>query len=344
MKILFVGDLNEYGRSFQRYKTLINLKNEVDGLSSVPVPFVPGVNKNFRFLERIFWKIKLPLDLTNVNKRIYKTVKTKKFDIIWIEKGVSIKPKTLRFIKKSQPQSKLISISEDDMYAKHNRSFYYDRGLKYYDVVFTTKIYNLEELKLLGAKKTELFLDSYDENLHKPNVLTEEEKRKFSCDVGFIGSFEYDRAEKMLYLAERGIKIIIWGDGWGKWQDKNQNLIIKNEPVYGDDYAKVISATKINLCFLRKMNRDEVTSRSVEIPACGGFMIAERTKRHLDFFKEDEEAVFFKSNDELWEKINKYLTDDEARLKIAKAGRERCIKSGYSMKSQLSKILEKLYI
>lgn len=343
MKILFIGDLNEYGRSFQRYKTLIELGNELTGLSMVPVPFVPGID-NPSFLERLFWKIKFPLDLTGVNKKIRQAIKKEKFDIVWIEKGNTIKPKILCFIKKNQPQAKLISLSEDDMYARHNRSFYYDCGIKYYDIVFTTKVYNLTELKLLGAKRTELFFDSYDENVHRPINLTKEDEEKFGCDVGFIGTFEKDRAEKMLFLAENGIKVVVWGNGWELWQDKNINLIIKNAPIYGDDYAKAIRATKINLCFLRKINRDEITSRSIEIPACGGFMIAERTKRHLEFFEENKEAVFFDTKEELLDEVKKYLGNNENRRKIAEAGRERCIKSGYGMKNQLSKVLKKILI
>lgn len=338
MKILFIGDLNEYGRSFQRYKTLIELGNEVVGFSMVPVPFIPGID-NPNFSERLFWKIKLPLDSIGVNKKIRQIVKSEKFDIVWIEKGNTIKPKTLRFIKKNQPRVKLVSVSEDDMYAKHNRSLYYDLGLKYYDIVFTTKVYNLTELKSLGAKRTELFLDSYDENIHRPMNLTEEDKKRFECDVGFIGTFEKDRAEKMLFLAENGIKVVVWGNGWGAWVNKNQNLIIKNKPVYGDDYAKAICAAKINLCFLRKINRDEVTSRSVEIPACGGFMLAEKTKRHLEFFKEGEEAVFFESQNEFYDLIKKYLFDDRARKKIAENGRRRVERSGYNHRTQLSKML-----
>ncbi len=341
MKILFVGDLNEYGRSFQRYRTLVELGNETAGFSMAPVPFAPGINKS-SFIERLSWKFKLPVDLTAVNGKIRQAVNKEKFNVIWIEKGNTIKPKTLRFIKKIQPQAKLISLSEDDMYALHNRSLYYTYGLKYYDIVFTTKIYNLDELKLLGAKRAELFLDSYNENLHKPISIIEEEKNKFACDVGFIGTFENDRAGKMLYLAEKGIKVVVWGNGWSQWENRHPNLIIKDKPVYGDDYVKAIIAAKINLCFLRKINRDEITSRSVEIPACGGFMLAERTKRHLEFFEEDKEAVFFDSNEELLEKIRKYLNDEAARKQIAETGRQRCLKSGYSMREQLNKILSKI--
>jgi spore maturation protein CgeB len=338
-KILFIGDLNEYGRSFQRYRALIELGNEVRALSTVPVFLTPEINQP-SLIERLFWKLKLPIDSTGVNKKIRQLIEAEKFDIIWIEKGNTIKPKTLFCIKKKLPQAKLISCSEDDMYTWHSRSFYYTFGLFHYDIVFTTKVYNLRELKSLGAKRTELFLDAYDEKVHRPMELSEDDKKRFSCDISFIGSFENDRAEKMLFLAEKGLKVVVWGNGWSSWINKNQNLIIKNTPLYNDDYTKAINATKINLCFLRKLNRDQVTSRSVEIPACGGFMIAERTKRHLEFFEEGKEAVFFNSKEELYQKVKKYLADEEARLKIAKAGRRRCVQSGYDHKTQLSKMLQ----
>lgn len=335
--ILFVGDLNEYGRSLQRYKALIDLGHTVKGISTVPVPWRPIIDSNL--LEKITWKLRLPADISGANKKIINAVRQDKFEVIWIEKGNTIKPKTLRLIKNISPFAKIISCSEDDMYAKHNRSLFYKWSLPYYDIVFTTKVYNLAELKSLGAKKTELFLDSYDENLHRPMSLSEEEKKRFSCDVSCIGAFEEDRAMRMLDLANRGIKIVVWGNNWGSWVGKHPNLIVKNEHLFKDNYAKAICATKININFLRKINRDEVTSRSVEIPACGGFMVAERTKRHLEFFKEGEEAVFFNTNNELYDLIKKYLDDDEGRKKIAEAGKKRCIESGYSNKIQLQKML-----
>lgn len=339
MRILFVGDLNEYGRSFQRYRTLVGLGYQVLAFSMVPVPQPPG-KEELPFFVRLFSKLRMPLDITSVNKKIRGGVKRDDYDIVWIEKGNTIRPGTLRFIKAKLPSVRLISLSEDDMYASHNRSLYYRWGLRYYDFVFTTKTYNLEELKYFGAKQTVLFLDAFDEMSHRPLILNEDDKNQFGCDVGFIGTYEEDRAMKMLFLAENGIKVTVWGNGWEKWVGKNPNLMIKNRPLLGEDYVKAINATKISLCFLRKLNRDEVTSRSVEIPACGGFMLAERTQRHLEFFRNSEEAVFFENREELLASVAKYLVDSESRERIALAGRARCLRSGYSHRDQLSHILQ----
>jgi spore maturation protein CgeB len=226
------------------------------------------------------------------------------------------------------------------MFATHGHSLFYRLGLRYYDLVFTTKKYNLTELKQFGARDVMLFLDSYDEKIHKPMNLTESEIERFSCDVGAIGAFEGERADSLLHLAKHGIKLNVWGNGWGKSVNLHPNMKVKNQFLFGDEYSKAICATKINLNFLRKINRDEVTSRSVEIPACGGFMLGERTARHLEFFEEGKEAEFFGSNDEMLEKVRTYLKNDEHRGAIARAGRRRCEMSNYSLSAQLNKMLK----
>ena len=341
LKILFVGDLNRGTRSLQRCETLKKIGHEVSGLSFVKVPHIAGINK-LTFIERVCWKLKFPLDSNQINHQITLAMQLNKFDLVWIDKGVLIYPWTLSKIKKMNQSIKLISCSEDDMYAKHNQSFWYLWGLKLYDIVFTTKVYNLSELQLMGAQKVELFLDSYDEDLHRPVKLSESDFKKYQAEVGFIGTFEQDRAERMLFLAKHGIRVVIYGNGWSSWSGISENLVIKNQPLYEEEYVKAMNAIKINLCFLRKINRDQVTSRSVEIPACGAFMLGERTKRHLDFFTEGKEAEFFDSNEELLLKIKQYLSDENHRQKIAQQGYLRCQQSGYSMKFQLSKMLSKI--
>jgi spore maturation protein CgeB len=78
----------------------------------------------------------------------------------------------------------------------------------------------------------------------------------------------------------------------------------------------------------------------MEIPACGGFMLAERTEQHLELFVEGKEAAFFDSRAELLEKCKYYLEHEEERQAIAEAGRQRCVASGYSNKANIKRMLE----
>lgn len=86
------------------------------------------------------------------------------------------------------------------------------------------------------------------------------------------------------------------------------------------------------------MNFDQQTTRTVEIPACGGFMLAERTKEHLNLFEEGKEAAFFSSNEELLEMCKYYLGHENERRQIAEAGCQRCLTSDYSNEGMIRKV------
>lgn len=342
MKILFVGEMNPMGRGYQRFLAFKDLGHEVIECALLPPDRVLDLKPTI--LQRMRWKLGIPADIYGTNVRAIREVEAGEPDIVWIEKGNTIWPRTLLSIKERQPKVIIVSYSEDDMYVRHNRSMYYAVGLKYYDAVFTTKSYNcnFDELPSLGARRVVFVDKAFDIRIHQPIETMDEEIMRFGGDVGFIGTYEKPRAESMLFLAESGIKIRIWGSGWNKHSGVHKNLVIENRCLYGDDYRKGICATRINLCFLRKANRDLQTDRTMEIPACGSFMLAERTAEHQRLFEEDVEAVYFDSNDELLEKVRHYLKNDGMRRRIAAAGRRRCETSGYSHHDRLYWMLGQL--
>ena len=333
-KILFAYPLFKGGTSTEMYKALKRNKElEIFTLfNNINDKIYLGNNL---LLERIMFKLKIPFDKYKSNDKLLK-YNFKNIDILFIVKGIEIYPWTLKKIKNKYPNLKIISWSQDDMYAWHNRSLYYTFGIKYYDLIITQKSYNVEELKQLGAKKVLFQNKAYSIDLHK----------KYNCDtvfadVLFIGDYEFDRYEKMLYLANNGIKVDIYGPNWARKVKKiHKNLIIHGKPLIWKEYSNAISCSKISLCFLRKANRDLQTSRSVEIPACGGFMIAERTDEHKQLFEENKEAVYFDTKEELLEKVKYYLENEDERKKIAEAGYERTRNSKYSYDDRVEEMIK----
>ena len=297
------------------------------------------------FIDKIFAKLGLPIDRTNFNNRVYDACVKNSPDIIFVVKGNALKPRVVKKIRKKFPHTKLVNWTLDDMFAKHNRSMYYTMSIKYYDLVVTTKSYNCDnnELPSLGVKNI-LFKDnSFLPLLHKPCYLCDE--ASYSHDVIFIGSAELDRLKLMNAMALSGIVINIYGVGWERKtfaRYMHKNLIIHHQELRGDSYSDALSCSKISLCFLRKVNRDLQTARTVEIPACGGFMLAERTDEHQKMFLEGVEAEYFEGIDELIEKTKYFMENENERVVIALNGRERCLKSNYSFENRAKEILNKI--
>jgi spore maturation protein CgeB len=69
-------------------------------------------------------------------------------------------------------------------------------------------------------------------------------------------------------------------------------------------------------------------------------MLAERTQEHLVLFEDGVEAVFFDSNDELLDMTRFYVKYPTVASKIGQAGRERCLRSGYSNHHRAQQMLE----
>jgi spore maturation protein CgeB len=340
MKILFIGDLSSYARSRQRFLAMQDLGHAVEGLSWVPLETDLDPSYKPMLWERIRRKVGYPVDLVGLNKNLLPAIAQYQPDLLWVEKAFTIWPSTYRKIKFDFPKLKIGYYSEDDIYVPNNRSAYLRQSLSLFDVVYTTKPRNLKELPTLGARKVFCIFQAYDRNVHQPIELSLEERQKWGADVGFVGTFEGERAETMLFLAQQGVKVRVWGSNWQSWQHKHPNLLVEGKPVLNEDFVKVINSTRINLNFLRKANRDQHTSRSLEIPACQGFMLAERTEEHLQLFEEGQEAEFFNCPDELLEKVKYYLAHEEERQRLSEAGFKRCIESGYSHHERLKVMLE----
>lgn len=341
--IIYIGNGNKYTRSFMRFKVLNTLEYTIFEKSHLPVNNL-GLIKKPKTITRILHRLRLHHDAVGVNKWLLRKVKQKdNIDLIWIDGATNIYPWVLSKLKRINSKTKIIFFSEDDIIARHNMSHWFRLGLHNYDFIFTTKTFNINEVKSMGANQVELISDSYYEEIHHPITLTSKEKITYHTDVSAIGAYEQARYESLLYLAKNGIKVKVWGGNWESCVNKNPNLEIQNKFLYNDEYSKAIGGSKINLNFLRKMNRDTITSRSIEIPACKGFMLAERTDRQKEIFIEGEEADYFSSDEELLKKILFYLSDDAKRLKVADNGYVKCIKSKVSMKDVIHQVLAKVF-
>lgn len=343
MKILSVGTMAGLSNTcLHRHWALEKIGDKVDVVSTS----VPKISLWYRIAYHLFLyglPVRLP-EGNNENRTICELVDKNEYDVVWIDKGTTIYPSTLVYIKKRLPNCKIISYSPDNMALRHNQSQQYVECVPLYDLLVTNKSYILDDMRKLGAKDIIFVNNSYEPTFHHTFDLTEDNIKTLGGDIGFIGAWEEERCKSILYLVDHGLKVRVWGAGkWLNYKSYSPNLIIEGKWLKGEDYSMALQAFRINLCFLRKMNFDLQTTRTVEIPACSGFMLAERTYEHLAMFEEGKEAAFFSSNEELLEKCKYYLEHEEERSAIAEAGRKRCIASDYSNEGMIKKVLRRLY-
>jgi hypothetical protein len=189
---------------------------------------------------------------------------------------------------------------------------------------------NVAEAYALGAVDVLRVYRSADEVSHAPRKLSEIDHKAWDAEVLFLGTWFPERGPFLLDLIKRGVPLTIRGSGWQKapeWPELKAYWM--GGSITGDDYAKAIQCAKVNLGMVSKENRDLHTTRSLEIPALGGLLCAERTFEHTQMYEEGKEALFWDNSEEC-ALICQSILADEIRLQaISKAGKQRLNRNNY---------------
>lgn len=165
----------------------------------------------------------------------------------------------------------------------------------------------------------------------------------------FTGRYLRDRSEghkKFLYPLVRrfGEKVVIVGAGW------KENPIVKGAKVL--NYLPytllnvVYNMAKICINIHRdnqKRTHTALNLRTFEIMGSGQICISDRVAGVEEFFQPGEEIIVCSDADEMLDNIEKYLSDELSRSRVASAGHSKVVRA-HTIKhraAQLIEILEK---
>jgi hypothetical protein len=262
------------------------------------------------------------------------------YDFIIVDGGELVGPGLIQDLRRISP--KIIHYTMDDPFGARDKNRFrgYLKSVPYYDLLVVMREVNVAEAYAWGAQKVLRVFMSVDE-LDGPRRLTEADRKRFAAEVLFIGTWMPERGPFLAELVQGGLPLAIYGNDWHKapeWPVLKR--IWRGPAIYGDDYLKALQSAKISLGLLSKGNRDLHTTRTMEIPYCGGLFCAERTSEHLELYEDGVEAVFWDDAAECLEKCRELLRDDRKREQIAQQGRERCLKNGIFNGTVMAKILE----
>ena len=90
--------------------------------------------------------------------------------------------------------------------------------------------------------------------------------------------------------------------------------------------AKTISKYKIAIGLLSKGNNDDITRRTIEIPASGTLLCSERTPTIKKILKENKEAIYFNDANECVQNCRYLLNNLNMLNNITKNGKKKITK------------------
>ena len=253
-------------------------------------------------------------------------------NLILVIGNIALAPDFLINIKKSFDSCPIFWYLTDPL---PTQSPSFIKSVPFYDCIFTFSRFQVAVISWFGGRQVVYLPFGYDPRIHKPTETTESERHFYGSDIAYLGTWQPYIELWANELTPYHLKV--WGDQWYKskgypallecWQGEGRGLY--------DEFAKVVNSSKIIFNVVRFHNGNSHSMKTFEIPACGGFMLTNRTDEQLSFFSEDQCAVYFSSKEVLQDKLHYYLSHDEARTRIARAAYQATKQHSYRERAKI---------
>jgi spore maturation protein CgeB len=228
-----------------------------------------------------------------------------------------------------------VNYSTDDPWNKAQRARWHLGALSAYDLVFTPRRANVEDLKLLGCSDVRHLPFAYDDALFASHRQTDGVPVH---DVLFVGGADSDRVQFMKRFMHSGPPVALVGGYWDRYPAMRHHALGHKTP---EDLCRLTVAAKVNLCLVRRANRDGHVMRSFEIAAIGGCMLTEDTEEHRALFGSDGEAVvYFRTPAEAARRACALLADAAERARLSASVHARIAGGAHSYTDRLASMLD----
>jgi spore maturation protein CgeB len=227
----------------------------------------------------------------------------------------------------------------DDPWNLSHRAEWFMEALPLYDLVFSPRRANLSDLERLGCRVVRYLPFAYAPEVHYPDPpATPDEARAFSSDIVFAGGADADRVPYIQALLGAGFKVALYGGYWERFQATRPHSRGHTDPA---SLRKAIGGAKVALCLVRRANRDGLAMRTFEVPAIGACMLVEDTEEHREIFGPPDRAVaYFRSLDELVQRMSQLLDDPAERGRLASEAHRLIVDGGHTYRDRLRCMLE----
>jgi len=205
------------------------------------------------------------------------------------------------------------------------------------DVFFTMSEGLVEEFRQINPHSYWLS-QAFEPSAFRTGEITDQDEKLYSSDVAFVGNL----GSKPEYLPRRRYLQRVLRSGVGlKWWGPRLPRKLSTIPlifgklgrsyggkfVWGGEHAKIARLSKIYLGFDAMPHvRKSMSERLYIAVGCGAFYMCRHVEGIEDVLEPGKEIVTFHTEDEMIDMIKYYLRNDDLRMKIAEAGRQRVLR------------------
>lgn len=348
MKILYTGIQYSFykksaGLSFEHNNFYLSLKD------------LPGCKVKYIPFDRI-----LEVGKQKFNEEILETVRTWKPDLLFVFMLTDeVSKETLAIIRR-ETNTKTLAWFSDDTW----RFWSYSRHwTPHFDWVVTMYEEPYEWYQKQGFKNVIKSCWAANTNLYRPTA----NHSSLTANVSLVGSWNKSRQRVVDMLERAGIPVAVYGAGWGKGRLSEEDMIklFGNSKVnLGLNHPNMDFGMKSlgKLFFRRSVDRivpdfwhfprnfhsflvgrkvAQIKGRMFEIPATGGFLLSGYAKGLEKYYEIGKEIVVYHDEKKIPELVKYYLSHEEERARIAKAGYERTIQD-HTYAKRFKEIFEKI--
>lgn len=225
---------------------------------------------------------------------------------------------------------------------------YWKEMAKFYDFIFTIQRGKcIEEIRKAGCPEVHYLPVACDPIVHRPVILSEEEKARWGSPISFVGAGYHNRQQVFASFADMPLKL--WGTEWPECRPFDRLVQEKGRRLTPEEYIKIFNASEININLHSSDERDGVdpfgdfvNPRTFELAAAGAFQLVDQRSLLSECFEPGKEVITFSNPRELKQQIAHYLEHPEERGQVVEAARARVLRD-HTYQARMQQMLSIIY-
>jgi spore maturation protein CgeB len=333
-KILLAGETGNHCLEMSYYEAFLSLGHEVRLFDTRKAVQRYARLGSLGFQAHRF----LPVDawIRKANKDLVNTAREFKPDLILVFTGAEILPGTFAYLK-TVLHSSICWYWADPL---PNLSRYICGSLALTDVVFSYSETSLPVFRQLGARRTAWLPFAGDLTAHYQEPLGRDE---YDWDISFIGSWRPEREKVLQQIHQHwpDFRIRVSGPYWHRCSYRPLKKIASTKPVFGSEFAEVVSRSFLNLNVMDDTNYPSANMRFFEILTAGGAELCSASPEMEKTFINRRQMLFFSDEQELVDQIRFAIANRQEIDRMRKAG-HALLRDAHLYRHRAASILQQL--